>query len=100
MSTDAENPTLQCPPTAVGACPPPLVAAASPAAKEGPRNAGPQPPKSALLPEIARLSLTGHSGRAIGKRLHVPETVEAAAEPAPGAEYLGASLAESGYTPV
>ncbi len=26
-------------------------------------------------------------------------TVEAAAEPAPAAEYLGASLAESGYTP-
>jgi hypothetical protein len=26
-----------------------------------------------LLPEIARLSLTGHSGRAIGRQLHVPQ---------------------------
>ncbi len=73
MSTVAQNPTLECPPTALGACPPPLAAAAPPAAYESPSAAAPRPPKSALLPEIARLSLTGHSGRAIGRRLHVPQ---------------------------
>ncbi len=76
MSTVADNPTLQCPPTALGACPPPLAAAAPPPADESPSAAPPRPPKSALLPEIARLSLTGHSGRAIGKRLHVPQGAE------------------------
>ncbi len=72
MSTVSENPTLQCPQTALGAYPPPFVPAGPPAGEEGPRAAPPRPSKSALLPEIARLPLAGHSGRAIGKRLGVP----------------------------
>ncbi len=72
MSTVAENPTLECPQTALGACPPPLVPAGPLLAEEGLRAAPPRPSKSTLLPEIARLALAGHSGRAIGKRLGVP----------------------------
>ena len=34
----------------------------------------PRPSKSALLPEIARLALAGHSGREIGKRRNVAIT--------------------------
>ena len=36
MSTVAENPTLECPQTALGACPPPLVPAGPLLAEEGP----------------------------------------------------------------
>ena len=68
MSTVNENPTLTCPPTALEACPAPLPPVAPLSAEEGP----PRPSKSALLPEIARLALAGHSGREIGKRLGVP----------------------------
>jgi hypothetical protein len=68
MSTVNENPTLMCPPTALEACPAPLPPVAPLSAEEGP----PRPSKSALLPEIARLALAGHSGREIGKRLGVP----------------------------
>lgn len=72
MSTAAENPTLECPQTALGACPPPLPPVAPLAAEEEPRAAPPRPSKAALLPEIARLALAGHSARAIGKRLGAP----------------------------
>ncbi len=72
MSTVSENPTVECPQTALGACPPPLAPIGPPAAAEGPRAAPPRPSKSALLPEIARLALAGYSGREIGKRLGVP----------------------------
>ena len=67
MSTVSQNPTPTCPPIALEACPAPLPPVA-PCAEEGP----PRPSKSALLPEIARLALAGHSGREIGKRLGVP----------------------------
>jgi hypothetical protein len=72
MSTVSENPTLEFPHTALGACPPPFAPVGPPAGEEGPRAAPPRPTKSALLPEIARLALAGHSGREIGKRLRVP----------------------------
>ncbi len=72
MSTVTENPTRECPRTALGAGPPPLAPARPLTAEEGLRTAPPRPSKSALLPQIARLALAGHSGRAIGKRLGVP----------------------------
>ncbi len=72
MSTVTENPTRECPQTALGACPPPLAPAGPLATEEGPRAAPPRPSKSALLPQIARLALAGHSGRVIGKRLGLP----------------------------
>lgn len=68
MSTVTENPAQDRPQTAAAAPPP----AAPPAADES-RSTAPRPNKSTLLPEIARLNLAGHSGRAIGKRLHVPQ---------------------------
>jgi hypothetical protein len=72
MSTTSENPTAPCPPTAIGAWPPNLAPVEPLAAEEGPGAETPRRAKSALLPEIARLALAGHSGRVIGKRLGVP----------------------------
>jgi hypothetical protein len=67
MSTSHDNPNQACQP--VAPCPQP---AASPAGEDRGPDVPPRPPKAALLPEIARLSLEGHSSRAIGRRLGVP----------------------------
>ena len=71
MSTVAENPTSECPQTVLGAARRPLHPSGPWSRKRG-RGCAPRPSKSALLPEIARLALAGHSGREIGKRLRVP----------------------------
>ena len=68
MSPSNDNPNQPCQRGA--ACPQPV----APQAAEDHQAAAPRPrPRQAvLLPEIARLSLEGHSSRAIGRELGVP----------------------------
>ena len=61
-----ESPHPPLSPSHIDACPPVAIGASLPPA------AAPRPPKSAVLPEVARLALEGFSGRAIGRRLGVP----------------------------
>ena len=67
MSTNNDNPNQPCEHDAP--CPQPL---APQAVADRGGDVPPLPRKAVLLPEIARLSLEGHSSRAIGRKLGVP----------------------------
>ena len=67
MSASHDNSAQPCDHRAP--CPQPV---APQAAEDRPADAPPRPGKASLLPEIARLALEGHSGRAIGRKLGVP----------------------------
>ena len=80
MSTDHDNPIPPCQFAETQTREQPAPCPQNPAPQEAeaaPGERPPRPPKSALLPEVARLALEGHSGREIGRTLGIPrQTVD------------------------